>query len=288
MVGKVSTGKSFRGCLYYLYEGRKQETLEEQKLEMEKKQVQVIDYNLCFGNKKELVQQFIEVSRLNPNLSNSVFHFSLSLAHADTGKLDQQDKADLAAKLAKEFGIQNNQYVVISHNDTGHEHLHIVANRIGYDGKTATDSNSYKRMADYCRKMELDYKLTQVLSPNKFLKQEQRVAQSQRFDNRKETLKQHLSKAIKQCRDIQQVKRYMEDKGYKVELARGIAFTDPQQVYFKGSQVGYSLQTIENKLKQEQELKQQQKLALKQQKELKQQQKLEPKQQIKYSGGITR
>jgi hypothetical protein len=288
MVGKVSTGKSFRGCLYYLYEGRKQRTFEEQKLEMEKKQVQVIDYNLCFGDKKELVQQFIEVSRLNPNLSKSVFHFSLSLAHADTGKLDQQDKADLAAKLAKEFGIQNNQYVVISHSDTGHEHLHIVANRIGYDGKTVTDSNSYKRMADYCRKMELDYKLTQVLSPNKFLKPEQRVAQSQRIDNRKEILKQHLSKAIKQCNDIQQVKRYMEDNGYKVELARGIAFTDPQQVYFKGSQVVYSLLTIENKLKQEQELKKQQKLALGQQKELKQQQKLEPKQQIKYSGGITR
>jgi hypothetical protein len=300
MVGKVSVGKSFRGCLNYLFEGRKHETTEEQKQAMEKRQVQVIDYNYCFGNKKELVQQFIEVSRLNPKVGNSVFHCSLSLAPADSGRLDQQDKADLAAKLAQTFGIQNNQYVVIAHRDTKHEHLHIVANRIGYDGKTASDSNSYKRMAEYCRQMEREYKLEKMLSPNKFLAPEQKVAQSQRIDQRKEQLKQHLSKAIKQCKHVQEVKRYMEDKGFKVELARGIAFTDRQHVYFKGSQVGFSLQTIEQKLVKEQQLRQEQQRELKRQQELKQQQKEQEKQQkldrsqkleqsqgIKYYGGIS-
>lgn len=275
MIGKIVTGKSFRGCLNYLHEGRLQETEEQQRQEMEKKQAQIIAYNQCFGNKKELIRQFIEVSKLNPKVSKPVFHLTVSLAHADAGKLNNQQKADIAASLAKEFEFDRNQYVVVTHADTQHEHLHIVANRIGYDGKTAGDSNSYKRVAETCRKMELAYKLEKVLSPNKFLAPEQRVAQSQRIDQRKEVLKQHLSKAIKQCKDVQQVKQYMEDRGYKVEQGRGIAFTDQQQVYFKGSQVGYSLQTIENKLKQELQLKeqlkqqqqQQQKLALQQQQE---------------------
>ena len=261
MIGKIITGKSFRGCMNYLHEGRLQENEELQKQEMEKKQAQVIAYNQCFGTKKELIRQFIEVSKLNPKVSKPVFHATISFAYADANKLNYQDKADIAAGLAKDFGFSDNQYVVISHGDTQHEHLHVVANRIDYNGRTASDSNSYKRMADFCRKMEIEHKLTQVLSPNKFLAPELRVAQSQRVDNRKEALKQHLSSAMLHCMSVKEVKLYIESKGYKVELGRGIAFTDQQMVRFKGSQVGYSLADIEKKLKQEMVLQQKQTLA---------------------------
>ena len=258
MVGKIGTGKSFRGCLNYLFQGRLQGTKEGQQLAAQQKQVEVIAYNQCFGDRLQLTREFIEVSKLNPKVSKPVFHISVSFAHADAGKLNLQDKADMAEVLAKDFGFYNNQYVVIAHRDTGHEHLHVVANRIGYDGKTASDSNSYKRMAEYCRKIELEYKLTKVLSPNKFLKPEQRVPQTQRVDQRKEALKQHLSQAINQCKDVREVKQYMEHQGYEVELGRGIAFTDAQQVRFKGSQVGYALLDIQKKLKQAQFLAQRQ------------------------------
>ena len=143
MIGKIITGKSFRGCMNYLHEGRLQENEELQKQEMEKKQAQVIAYNQCFGTKKELIRQFIEVSKLNPKVSKPVFHATISFAYADANKLNNQDKADIAAGLAKDFCFSNNQYVVISHGDTQHEHLHIVANRIDYNGRTASDSNSY-------------------------------------------------------------------------------------------------------------------------------------------------
>ena len=257
MIGKVGTGKSFRGVLHYLFEGRRQESKELQMQELEKKQVEVVAYNQCFGTRLELVREMIEVAKLNPGQSKPVFHFSLSFAHSDAGKLGLQDKIDMVEKLAEKFDFKDHQYVVVAHKDTGHEHLHIVANRIGFDGKTASDSNSYKHVAEFARKMELEYKLEQVLSPNKFLKPEQRVAESQRLDNRKETLKKHLGAAIKQSKDVQQVKKYMEQRGYDVELGRGIAFTDAQHVRFKGSQVGYALMDIEKKLKQEQLLQQQ-------------------------------
>jgi hypothetical protein len=288
MIGKIGTGKSFRGCLNYLFEGRLQQTKAMQLHEMEKKQAKVIAYNQCFGDKRQLIRDFIEVSKLNPNVSKPVFHLTISFAHGDADKLNPQDKIDMSEKLAKEFMFHNNQYVVIEHSDRQHQHLHIVANRIGYDGKTASDSNSYKRMAEYCRKMELEYKLTKVLSPNKFLRAEQRVSQEKRIDQRKETLKNHLFQAIKLCKDVPALKKYMEKQGYAVELGRGIAFTDQQQVRFKGSQVGYALMDIEKKLKQEQLLKQQQ---MQQQRlqEQKQQEELikQQEQKLNYSKGIS-
>jgi len=48
----------------------------------------------------------------------------------------------------------------------------------------------------------------------------------------------------------------MKQKGYELIKARGIAFRDKQKVYTKGSEVGFSLQTIEKILVFKAELKQ--------------------------------
>lgn len=64
---------------------------------------------------------------------------------------------DLSQQCAIDMGFVNNQWVAIHHNDTRHQHLHIVANRIGFDKRTVSDSQSYKKIANYCRKMELKY-----------------------------------------------------------------------------------------------------------------------------------
>ncbi len=69
---------------------------------------------------------------------------------------------EMSQACAKDMGFENNQYVAILHRDTNHQHIHIVANRIGYDKRTVSDSNSYKKIADYCRKMELRYGLKRV------------------------------------------------------------------------------------------------------------------------------
>jgi hypothetical protein len=278
MIGKISTGKSFRGCLGYLHEGRLQDNSELQREEMAKKQAEVIHYNNCFGNKKQVVRQLVEVSKLNPNLAKPVFHASLSFAHADGQLLNKQQKTDIAIAMAEKFAFDKNQFVVITHADTTYEHIHIVANRVGYDGKTATDSNSYKRMAEFCREMEKAYKLTPVLSPNRFLKPEERVAKAKRIDSRKELLAETLEWAVGKSATIGQVKDRMEKQGYLVELGRGIAFTDEQKVRFKGSEIGYSLADIKALLEQQRQIAQIQKQELKMQQEKIKEEKQERKQ----------
>lgn len=60
----------------------------------------------------------------------------------------------------------------VSHADISHQHFHIIANWIGFDKKTVSDSNNYKKMSAWCREMELKYNLQQVLRPRKFLPKE--------------------------------------------------------------------------------------------------------------------
>jgi hypothetical protein len=263
MIGKISTGKSFRGCLNYLYEGRLQQNKALQEIEQEKKQAHVICYNLCFGNKKELIEQFKEVSNLNQKLSKPVLHASLSFAYSD--ELSNQDKIEIVGQMAKDFGFENNQYVVIEHGDREHQHLHVVANRIGYDTKTVSDSNSYRRMANFCRSVEKKHKLEQVLSPRKFLSKEQRKLPRQ--DIRKEALKAVITGCLKQSVNMQDFTNKATAQGYTIELGRGIAFTDAQAVRIKGSEVGYALLNIEKQLIRNQQMRQeeQQKPSLAQQ-----------------------
>jgi len=249
MIGKIVTGKSFRGCLQYCLHDK---IADEKKNELVMKdRAEVILYNQCFGNDKELTQQFNEVRGLNPKLSKPVLHITLSLGKGES--LPTHKLAEMAQDCAHDFGFENNQYVAVFHKDTEHPHIHIVANRVGYDGKTVSDSNNYQKIARLCRKQELKHELKQVLSPNAFLPKELR--QYQRLDERKEKLKMDIKMSLAGSKNYEQFEQKMKALKYEVIKMRGIAFRDHQQVYTKGSEVGYSLGTIEKILAQKQLLK---------------------------------
>ncbi|MES2330724.1 MAG: relaxase/mobilization nuclease domain-containing protein [Bacteroidota bacterium] len=241
MIGKFLTGKSFRGCLLYCLNDKQQKQGDEL---VKRDRAEVILFNQCFGNQKELISQFNEVRQLNSKLAKPVLHITLSPTTGD--KLTKEDWQKLAADCAAEFGFDKNQFVAVLHNDTAHQHLHLIANRIGFDRKTVSDSNSYKKMAAYCRKMELKYDLEQVLSPKQFLPKELRNVP--RIDERKTAIKNHIREALLASKNYAEFERHMKQKNYEVIKGRGIAFVDPKKVYVKGSEIGYSLSVIEKLL----------------------------------------
>ena len=237
MIGKVIIGKSFRGCIAYC--------LGDKKLRHDKsitnQRAEVLQYNFCFGDKKELTGQFNEVRRLNQRLSKPVLHITLSLAKGE--RVDRLMLQKVVEDCAKHFGFDRNQYLAVEHLDTKHQHMHIVANRIGFDGHTLSDSNSYKKIAEFCRQTELKYGLKLVLSPKRFLPAELR--QIPRNDTRKEALKSNIIDALFKAKTYAQFEAMMKEKGYKIQKGRGIAFIDKKGVRTKGSEVSFSLNRVE-------------------------------------------
>lgn len=104
-------------------------------------------------------------------------------------------------------------------------------------------------MANYCRKMEQKYELKQVLNPRRYLSKEQRKIP--RFDQRKERLRLNIKEALKGCSNMAQFEQKMKERGYESIRCRGISFADEKKVKVKGSEVNYSLQTIEKILAQQ-------------------------------------
>jgi DNA-binding transcriptional MerR regulator len=238
MIGKITIGKSFKGCLLYCLNDKLQEAKQEQVM---KDRAEILLFNQCYGNQKELIQQFNEVRQLNSKLSKPVLHITLSLVPGE--QLTKEKLMEMCQDCAKDMGFENNQYVAIHHKDTSHQHLHIVANRVGFNKQTVSDSNNFQKIATYCRKMELKFNLTQVLSPRIFLPKEQR--QIPRQDARKEQLKNNIQKTLQQVDNYQQFEQVMKAMGYQVLKGRGISFIDDKKVKLKGSEVGFSLMKIE-------------------------------------------
>ena len=238
MIGKITVGKSFRGCLLYCLNDKRQEQSHEQVM---KNRAELLLFNKCGGSQRELIQQFNEVKQLNPKLAKPVLHITLSLAPGE--QLPKDKLMEMCEQCAREMGFESNQYVAIHHLDTNHQHIHIVANRIGFDKHTVSDSNNYQKIAKYCRKMELKYELKQVLSPKLYLSQKERLIPRQ--DMRKERLREHIKQSLAQSKNYADFERLMKEKRYTILKARGISFIDDKKVKVKGSEVGYSLQTIE-------------------------------------------
>src|SRR6266542_3558456 len=249
MIGKIIIGKSFKGCIHYCLEDKVQKDEEELVI---KNRAELFLHNQCFGDEREIIRQFNEVRALNPKLSKPVLHVTLSLAPGEN--LPKNVLTDMVEDCAKQLGFEKNQYIGIHHIDTDHQHIHIVANRVGFDGKTVKDNHNYQKIAAYCRKMELKHNLKQVLSPRRYLSKELR--QVPRHDVRKEQLKQNIKECLITAKNYSEFENKMKQKGYEIIKGRGIAFRDKQKVYTKGSEVGYSLQTIEKILSLKLELRQ--------------------------------
>jgi hypothetical protein len=238
MIGKITVGKSFRGCISYCLNDKKEKLANRCVMEG---RAELLMTNKCGGSERELICQFNEVRALNLKLSKPVLHITLSFAQME--HISKDKLMEICEDCAKKMSFENHQFIAATHNDTDYQHLHIVANRIGFDKRTVSDSNSYKKIAAFCRETELKYGLKQVLSPRKYLSKEQR--ELPRFDSRKEMLRNDIREALLRAKNFSDFLTMMKAKNYTVIKSRGIAFIDDKKVKTKGSEVGYSLQTIE-------------------------------------------
>lgn len=260
MIGDISLGKSFFHCISYCLEDKKKLT-EEQKIKksleeglQHKNRAEVLAFNKCFGNKHELAEQFIEVSRLSKRVEKPVLHLSLTLPSGE--QLSRTQLIEAGEELAKEFGVADNQYIIVQHSDTNRQHIHLVANRVGYDSKASSTSNNYLKMQRLCRRLEKKYKLQEVLSSKRFLSGEQKLIP--RHDSRKEKMKNDIKQSLKDAKHYDEFAKKMQALGYQIIKGRGITFIDDKKVKVKGSDLSYSLATIEKLLQrnQSQHLKQ--------------------------------
>jgi len=93
----------------------------------------------------------------NPRVDKPVYHFGLSLLPGEHLDREQWERAlDL---VMRQLALADHQAFVAAHHDTDRDHVHVVVNRIGHDGRTWSVRRDLCTVSGTLRLLEIDYGL---------------------------------------------------------------------------------------------------------------------------------
>ena len=108
-------------------------------------------HNLCSREPKTIYEEMKVVSDYNSRCRNKFLRIEIGIAPQDEKKLSVSELMRIAHLFAKQMGLDNHQWVAVTHKDTDNRHIHIIANRISLYGEvydTTFVSNRAARVAE--------------------------------------------------------------------------------------------------------------------------------------------
>ena len=115
-----------------------------------------LGYRLAFHNlysrePKTIYEEMKMVSDYNTRCKNKFLRIEIGIAPQDEKRLPVSELMGIAHLFAKRMGLDNHQWVAVTHKDTDNRHIHIIANRISLYGEvydTTFVSNRAARVAE--------------------------------------------------------------------------------------------------------------------------------------------
>ncbi len=151
MVAKISIGNSLYGAL--TYNGEK----------INKEKGRLLDTNKIYNDGSgsvDIRRAYEDFMRWIPTSSRTerpMMHISLN-PHPDD-RLSDTDFTRLAHDYMQMMGLGDMPYMIYKHEDIDRHHVHIVALRMGTDGRCISDRNNFYKNKKVCRELEKKYGL---------------------------------------------------------------------------------------------------------------------------------
>ena len=108
-------------------------------------------HNLCGETPKEIHEEMKLIGDYNSRCKNKFLRIEIGIAPQDEPQMTFKALNRLALFFAKQMGLDDHQWVAVTHKDTDNLHIHIIANRISLRGQvydTTFVSNRAARVAE--------------------------------------------------------------------------------------------------------------------------------------------
>ncbi len=226
MIGKITKGSEFAGCVAYVLREDKARLLASEGVS---------------GTPEEMAEQFELQTLLNGKVKNTVGHISLSFSPEDGDRLKNDDKlmVKIAYEYMKQMGIRETQFIIARHTDRQHPHCHIVFNRVDNNGKTISDKNDRYRNEKVCKALTEKHGLYMADGKEHVNTERLRPHDKAKYDIY-EALKQELPKVTswEQLREVLHKQGIMTEFKYSRTGGRieGVKFIKGKHV-FSGSKI---------------------------------------------------
>lgn len=248
MVSRIVIGRSFKGLVRYQFEGRKDHPQDKQAVILGSSGVRT-------DSSAHMIADFQLGCQLNPGLAQPVWHASLSFNPDDEARLSNPQLLAIARGYLRGMGLEHTQYVIVRHHDQpDNQHVHLIANRIGNDGKTCTACRNFFRSQQLSAALVQEHGLTPARG--------QRVERQhpERFpapDRARYDIREALRVGLTTASNLDTLTQHLGQQGIATRLyhnaqgqATGISFAQ-HEYKFKGSALGqeYSLPALETQLR---------------------------------------
>ena len=117
-------------------------------------------HNLCSREPKAIYEEMKVVSDYNSRCRNKFLRIEIGIAPQDEKKLPVSELMRIAHLFAKRMGLDNHQWVAVTHKDTDNRHIHIIANRISLYGEVYDTTFVSNRAARVAEELSRKYGMT--------------------------------------------------------------------------------------------------------------------------------
>jgi hypothetical protein len=125
------------------------------------KRAVVIGGNMAGTTYQDIMGQFKVVTEIRPDIQRPVWHCSLSFPPGESP--DNLMLARIADEFMMRMGFSEVcPFTVIRHHDKDHDHIHIVASRIGFDGKVWKAGRDVYKALEITQELEEKFALTRT------------------------------------------------------------------------------------------------------------------------------
>lgn len=180
--------------------GALQYNLRKMNLPDRSRRAEILASNFTNMNIGQIKREIEMVRSLRPNLNRYAYHTSLNFPGEELTGLSNEKMLAIAHDYLKALGFVNNQYFIFRHHDANHPHIHLLANRICFDGSVVSDSNNFKKSEAILRLLEYRYNLRAVEQSN-FVAFKQKSGVTSELKNTV-TTKQGISISRKQYNNV--------------------------------------------------------------------------------------
>lgn len=201
MITKINRGNDLGATLRYVY--REDATPE-------------VVAGTAVGNSREQIERdMMKAIDRRADLKNPVVHMILSIPKEEHLTLDQW--GEVAEEYTERMGFGKAPYIAVRHQDTEHEHIHIVASRVDVFGRPIRLSHDYYKSQEIARDLEKKFELGRVRSSwereTKDRSQgEYHLTQRTGEETRKERVRRELFGALEQCKDVPALAAKLREK----------------------------------------------------------------------------
>jgi len=226
MIAKIIKGQDFAGVVNYILDQKKGTEL-------------LNSEGLRLKNKDTIIESFRQQVELNGRVSKPVYHISLSFSAKDKELLSNELMADIAKQYMDRMDICDTQFLIVRHFDKEHPHIHLVINRVDYQGKTISDRNDRIRSEKICKELTRKHGLYFAKG-----KEQVKVNRLHEPDKTKYEIYDALKKHIGKCSDWSELVKRLRQEGIQVDFktkgntmeVQGVRFTKGG-LTFNGSKI---------------------------------------------------